>query len=78
MQVTMALGAGTMAKHGAIITHTTSLQEIASMKVAGEERASDSEEGAAREPAKEPARARQSELWTSGRVVHFRATDDVT
>ena len=33
MQVTMALGARSMAEHAAIITHTTALQEIASMTV---------------------------------------------
>eukprot|EP00617_Octactis_speculum_P014822 CAMPEP_0185750518 /NCGR_PEP_ID=MMETSP1174-20130828/9307_1 /TAXON_ID=35687 /ORGANISM="Dictyocha speculum, Strain CCMP1381" /LENGTH=51 /DNA_ID=CAMNT_0028427121 /DNA_START=91 /DNA_END=243 /DNA_ORIENTATION=- len=29
----MAIGAGTMAKHKAIVTHLTALQEIASMTV---------------------------------------------
>merc|ERR1719310_279201 len=33
MQVTMAIGAGTMAKRKAIVTHLTALQEIASMTV---------------------------------------------
>lgn len=33
LQVTMALGARAMAEHGAIVTHTTALQEIASMTV---------------------------------------------
>lgn len=33
LQVTMALGARAMADHGAIVTHTTALQEIASMTV---------------------------------------------
>lgn len=33
LQVTMALGAREMAEHGAIVTHTTALQEIASMTV---------------------------------------------
>lgn len=33
LQVTMAIGAGTMAKHKAIVTHLTALQEIASMTV---------------------------------------------
>ncbi|KAJ8599296.1 hypothetical protein CTAYLR_006801 [Chrysophaeum taylorii] len=33
LQVTMALGAREMAHHGAIVTHTTALQEIASMTV---------------------------------------------
>merc|ERR1719238_2246550 len=33
MQVTMAIGAGTMSKREAIVTHLTALQEIASMTI---------------------------------------------